>query len=137
MKLWFLKKSFEFVYSLIQLKMTDVVIVYCGFHFFFLVWSSSFSMIGRRFFYLNVWKILKIGVFVLLLFCSSVAFLLFLLFFTIGQCLLVCAEDAIWFVNVNKTEEFKLVKTQRQKNFISMLELVTNYLTGTRDSEWQ
>ena len=79
-------------------------------------------------------KILKIGVFVLLLFCSSVAFL-FILFFTIGQCLLVCAEDAIWFVNVNQTEEFKLVKTQRQKNFISMLELVTNYLTGTRDSE--
>ena len=91
-------------------------------------------MIGRIFFYLMSEKILKIEVFVLLLLCSSVAFL-FILFFTIGQCLLVCAEDAIWFVNVNQTEEFKLVKTQRQKNFISMLELVTNYLTGTRDSE--
>ena len=62
-------------------------------------------------------------------------FLIYSFLYYIGQRLLVCAEDAIWFVNVNQTEEFKLVKTQRQKNFISMLELVTNYLTGTRDSE--
>ena len=74
------------------------------------------------------------------LFLYRVSFLLFIMllpsfvFYCLSACL--CSKDAdfIWFVNVKiKRKNLNWLK-HRQKYFISNLELVTNYLTGTRDS---